>query len=796
MPTSQPPLRGWLTVLAGMLVAASVCGAVAQSAPELRNAGRQIARDIAVQKASGTFDAAAQQHAVDRLGKLTLVFIDLSDRAANVGSEARQREALLGAYQAVSGPLEDIYEQQSTRLDRMAKQVMDEDGDLEALYDTQPFKEAQTVASQSLYFLNWLHYYGARLYEGARRKELLEQAQRGFSEFAVGDRRTELLVESLLGRGLCHLELGNTEFAVYDLQAVIKDPQASPERKAKARLALLDAYVRAGHVAEALQLSEQLLGAGGRAQDNVVRFLRIRLLLAAAKGASSAEAERYRQRALADMDQLRRAGGGWEEKVSALLSTGIDNPEKWSENAGSPFAKWELAKLLIGKGNYKQAAPLLESVVSSSDADMRRHHGEARYMLGLAEFQAGRYQEAAEQLDAALQEPSPSYGSDAAYMRFKAMEAWMAKDPGADVGGRYERVIREYLTRYPDHHSAFEARFRLGELLQAQRRFSDAMQSYAAVHGDPGFELRAQLATMQCAFELLQADDQRSPSSRRALLSDIGAGLERFDRQAAEFDKRTGTAEQVPLNDMRAKVAIMRAVYRTLQPEPDYPGVVEALAGFEKRYPEHTDLLPQVVRLRLAAFQHLGRFTDAEAEVRARGALLLASAGAPAIEELAIGFIRQGARNGDAGAAQAAQQVAVRLYEQLTSDEDTSARTKLTLARLYENTGEPKKAAAMYAESLQANANSAAALRGLARIAEAEHRIADALGYWERLEQSVRAGDPAWYEAHYQAARLTQAMGKKQDACALLAQLKPAMPGLADADLRKQMDALYQQVCH
>jgi hypothetical protein len=93
MPTSQPPLRGWLTVLAGMLVAASVCGAVAQSAPELRNAGRQIARDIAVQKASGTFDAAAQQHAVDRLGKLTLVFIDLSDRAANVGSEARQRGA-------------------------------------------------------------------------------------------------------------------------------------------------------------------------------------------------------------------------------------------------------------------------------------------------------------------------------------------------------------------------------------------------------------------------------------------------------------------------------------------------------------------------------------------------------------------------------------------------------------------------------------------------------------------------------------------------------------------------------
>jgi tetratricopeptide (TPR) repeat protein len=119
----------------------------------------------------------------------------------------------------------------------------------------------------------------------------------------------------------------------------------------------------------------------------------------------------------------------------------------------------------------------------------------------------------------------------------------------------------------------------------------------------------------------------------------------------------------------------------------------------------------------------------------------------------------------------------------------------LTLARLYENTGELKKAQALYAEILQANADSTVALRGLARIAESEKRLSEAIGYWQQLQKAVRGGDAPWYEANYEVARLTQAMGKKQDSCAQLEQMKPAMPGLSDADLRKKLDELYKQVC-
>src|SRR5512139_3609638 len=178
---------------AGIFVAAAVLvcaqAAQAQSAAELRARAREIAADIAAQEAARRFDSAAQQRAVERLGPLALGFIALSDRTSAAGAEGREREALSAAYDAVSTPLEAIYDTNSGALERMAKAVMDEDGDLEALYETPAFKNAQLVASQALYYLNWLHYYGARLKDGAPRKTLLEKAQRGFSEFAVGDRR-------------------------------------------------------------------------------------------------------------------------------------------------------------------------------------------------------------------------------------------------------------------------------------------------------------------------------------------------------------------------------------------------------------------------------------------------------------------------------------------------------------------------------------------------------------------------------------------------------------------------------
>ena len=766
------------------------------SASDIRSRASQVAANISRQQSAGQFDAHAQQAAVQQLGPLALAFIDLSDRATRAGRENSERSALLGVYEAVSEPLDGIYDANNGALERLAKNIMDQDGDLEALYETREWKEAQQVASQALYYLNWLHYYGARLYSGGKRKQLLDKAEKGFSQFAIGDRKTALITESLLGRGLCHLELGNYDWAIRDFQIVVDDKDTSPERRAKAQLGLLDGYFRAGKYQDTVKLSERLL-ASDSANASLVLYYRARALLSAAKAASGAQAKSYRQEAMAAMDQLRRAGPAWQEKVDALMQSEIDNPEQWAAPADSPAAKWTVAKMLVQKSDYKSARPLLEAIVAGKDASSKRVADEAHYLLGLALFQAGDYQAAADNFAASLQKKSPTYGDDAAYMRFKSLEAVTAKNPDADPKA-YEDAMRSYLSQYPDHRSAYEARYRLGEWLQAHKQFSPALDEYEQVRGEPGFELRARFGALQCRYEILQGNDEKKVTGqeRDALIAAIGKDLTQFKQLADEYARKGGKGT-VPLDDLQAKAAVMTAVYSTLVPNHDQEALA-ALANFEKKYPQHSDLFAQAVRLRLGALQRLGRFADAEAEVRQHGAVLRGDGQGESIETLANGFRKEGVRlkvKGDAARGQAADQVALRLYELVLADSEVNDKTKLTLARLYQDSADFPKATELYEQVLNGDGNSLTALRGLARIAENEHQLGGALGYWQRFTKVVRPGDLPWYEGSYEVARLTLANGKKDQSCDQLNQLKPAMPGLTDADLRGKLDDLYKRAC-
>jgi hypothetical protein len=180
---SRSPRAGQRTLARSAVCLLALLTAIpahALSASEIRTQTRQIGG------AGG--DAAGEQRRVEQLGPLVLAFIELSDDAARNGSEAQRRDELRGAFEAIYGPLNGIYDARSGHLESLAHAVMDQDGDLEALYETKDFRESQALAAQALYSPNWLDYYGARLADGARKKELLAAAEKGFS---VRDRRAE-----------------------------------------------------------------------------------------------------------------------------------------------------------------------------------------------------------------------------------------------------------------------------------------------------------------------------------------------------------------------------------------------------------------------------------------------------------------------------------------------------------------------------------------------------------------------------------------------------------------------------
>ena len=117
-------------------------------------------------------------------------------------------------------------------------------------------------------------------------------------------------------------------------------------------------------------------------------------------------------------------------------------------------------------------------------------------------------------------------------------------------------------------------------------------------------------------------------------------------------------------------------------------------------------------------------------------------------------------------------------------------------AQLQEATGDLAAAEKSYAAVVAADPNALLALRGLARVAEARGDLAGAKAHWAEYTKKSRAGDAGWFQGEYQQARLEVAAGDKKAACKRLDDLRPAMPALTDADMRKELTTLYDQACN
>lgn len=726
---------------------------------------------------------------IKELGALSVGFVQAAETAGLAGG--RDRDALRQAYAAIAQPMDRLRKRNESIMEAGERAIIEADGDLEEFYDSPAYQQAQYVAANVRYYLNWLQYYGAGLHEGDTRRKLLRESREGFSAFTGGDPDSELVVESILGRGLCALDLGELKAAVEDLAMVSRSPRASAERRRKAKLSLLEAYVQSGNTAAALRESDEILAVGDAPEANWVRYMRLRALLDAVKRGGG-DAAKHRVEVVALMDRLRRAGDAWEQRIAAVAQEAFADADAWKASAQTPFARWELAKLYVQKEDYESARPLLEGVLASDDASLAKHKAQARYFLGLASFRAGDFAAALEHLSGSADGLDAADAAERSYLVFKAHEALaVAAGVEADLDA-LTKAAREFLDRAAKHPAAFEARFRLAEIAQRAGAFAEAIELYSGVTGDPVIELQAVFATAQCRFELVRLAD---PADRDARIAEAGAALDAFEARRASAGVKS---DDVALDGAGAKAAVMRAVQRKLLNPPDHDGIIAALAEFETKYPQQAELLPQVVRMRLEASRDSGAFALALDEAKKHAALLLSELDAVALEEMAGSFIRAGARragDGDRAASDTAQRVAAALFAPVVAAGEAGARTTLTLARLRENAGELDAAAALYREVLDSSQMSTTAVRGLARIAEARERYDEALEYWSKLADAVNPGDLPWYESHYERARVLEQRGDAAAACELLGSLRAAMPGLQDTEMREKLTGVYERSC-
>ena len=735
-------------------------------------------------------DAHAQdeQATIDRLGRSALAFLDSADSGQG-GS--------VGQYEAIAGPLERSYEYHRKALDGMSQDVIDRDGDMDAMAESPTYKQHQALAAQALYYLNWLRYRGALLYPAAKRKELLEKAAAGFGEFATAKSDNPIVAESRLGRGLAYLELDQVEWAIADFEAVAQAKGAPAERVRKAQLALAESYVKVGRSADALRASKQALDGAGPADEPRAQYTRARALLMAAASQPGQKAA-YQSEASSLLARLQAGGGPWGNRAAQIVRNGLDNPKNWAstrqkvKDVPPPPSDWDLTKSLVASGKFKEAIPKLEQVLAATDDEAKKRHGEARYLLGLSKYRSGDLAGAIPIFDQVVAEKTGSYRDDAGYLRFKAAEARYAADPSAATEPAYEQAIGGFLKEFPKHKANAEARFRLGELRQRQEKYPEAEAEYAQVAGDPPFELRAAFATAQVIVKRLEETPENAKPDP-TLMARVQTALAGFRAKRGAETKDIAAAQ---LTDMDGQAALMGAYLAALNEKPDYERALALLDGFEEKYPKLAGQRGQVVKLRLLAVSRLGKLEAAAVEAARPEVTSLEPA---YLDDLATRFLTRAAREqatGNAATAAAGKRAALLLSEKALQTPSAASLTPVvrrrlqsTAASLHEEAGELGPALGLYQDVLKNSPEVVSARAGAARILEAQGKIGEARALWDEI-LGAGPGKPGFLESHYQSARLSVALGDKARACTVAREVPAEMLVNTNAETPKKISEI------
>ena len=651
-----------LAAVSALAVATSPLDAQALTANELFarvRAATGESRSLARQ----SWSYRAEQALVDRVDALADDFHEL---AASGSSLAQTSSALVDL-------IDETRQRYTAVLEAMQAEVIRLDGDLEAVQDSEGWRERELLAMRLRYRLNWVEYETAMRYErnASKRKHLLTDARDGFAEFmATGD--LELANESLLGHGLASKALKDYDTAVRDFRAALAQNPA-PDLANKLRIGLAEVSLATGQIESALDATATLVANTSGDDRTQALFLRAKTLLlsvATRRYGGSSQGARMRE-AAGVLEDLYKRGGYWRSKVVQLVDSGVDEPGAWAKVGSSPFVTWLIADSLRRRAECARAIDLYDALLQQSAFEQ-----ESMYGTGYCSFQEGRYDLALERLGEFMEaagDQDPNY-EQSAYLRFKSAESLYLKADESErdaAAERYVALMREFLEKAPEHRYAFEAWFRLGEWHRDRALFTECADAFAKVAGDPAFEIKAKYLAAQCRVEAVLAtpDDAEPPLEivRAAL-----ASIDTFLAKAATLRTERPAGQADLLAPLEAKAVVMGAAIVTRAGAGTMADRLTRLRGFADRFPAERELLPEVHSLRVVAFTASGDLDRAGEELEA----LLAFEGSDAyryqsLKKLGVVFLKEASRRedaGDGGGATRSRRVALRVYRRLLDD--------------------------------------------------------------------------------------------------------------------------------
>jgi len=329
----------------------------------------------------------------------------------------------------------------------------------------------------------------------------------------------------------------------------------------------------------------------------------------------------------------------YEQLDASTLPDELDSFEQCAMVAGL---------LLEANRNADQADELLERAVRFGEdhlehvsAESSELAGELLYDMAVAEYQLGRTRSAARRfLDLSRQYPDAVTAPAAARLAVElAVQIGGTKAaPEADDADTLDAdALIHLLERYPNSEAARYWRFFYAQLLDRRGEFDSAARQYALVDAEHENYIEGLFLGLRALAQALSAH------AADGTIDELGA-RRRIDKLYGDYRAFVTTASvrleaaqnARPIVDRqklmaRARVLVAEALVLPLVER--YSAALELLADFESSFPEERELSARVWGVRLAAYQQLGRLTEAARAIPAYLAAEPANAG-PTLQAL------------------------------------------------------------------------------------------------------------------------------------------------------------------
>lgn len=434
---------------------------------------------------------------------------------------------------------------------------------------------------------------------------------------------------------------------------------------------------------------------------------------------------------------------------------------------------------------------------------------ELRDARGSLLFQAARFDEAAatfrELAEAPRHERSAATHLLWAFCLGKQFES-APTDERREAFASTLQLLRE---RYAGQPEAAEATWLLGQLLDRQLRFLEAIELLASVPESHARHDAAWAGIARCHEQHVARLRRGSKPTAEAqtaairqlmpvatkVLETFGPVQRRGQETRAERadDANSREADSAPLavNSAQAEL-LVRLARLLLEQQPPDDKAADRLLEFVLARTEDRAWLKLAKQLRVVSLASQRRIDEADRVIES-----LDTSGPDELLALLDGLTAVAARS-DTGTQQLVAELQLRASQSLSESPaklSDSQRLRLWRARAeaLAATGQPTKAIAVYQQLVEKSPRDAKLLRPAAELCESLNTNAatqQAKTYWRRLEGLVKPGTDDWLDARWHVIRCCQKLGEHAEADKLLKVTKLLYPDLGGETMRKRFDEL------